>query len=493
MAIFIVGLGPGDPGQMTRQAWEVLSQAGEVYLRTRIHPTVPHLPEGPVYHSFDHLYEARDDFAAVYESIVSHLVDLARQGADVVYAVPGDPMIAEGTVTRLLAACRSEGIKVEVVNGVSFVEPTLAALGVDALPGLQLVDAIDVAAAHHPPINPDYPALVAQLYSRPLASEAKLTLMNQYPDEHPVTLVHAAGTSEARVEPVPLFEIDRGQITHLTSLYVPPFDSAPGAVTSFEGFQNTIAHLRAPDGCPWDREQTHQSLRKHLIEEAYEVLDAIDAGDIGHLREELGDLLVQVVLHAQIAVEEGEFYMAEVIRQIDAKLKRRHPHVWGDVDVQGRPDVVLANWEKIKAAERAEDGEERASVLDGVSRALPALAQAHEYDIRAVRLGFDWADESGVVDKVREEVEEVIAAETEAERFHEIGDLLLVTAVWARWLGINPEDALRAANRRFYERFTYIERKARERGRSVSDMTLDEMDALWNEIKAQQNGPGAAG
>ncbi len=196
-----------------------------------------------------------------------------------------------------------------------------------------------------------------------------------------------------------------------------------------------------------------------------------------------------MVLHSQIAVDEGEFHMAEVIRTIDAKLKRRHPHVWGDVDVQGDPQVVTVNWEKIKAAERAENDEEGRSALDGVSKALPALAQAHEYDERAVRLGFDWADEAGVIDKVREEVAEVIAARTDAERFQEIGDLLLVTAVWARWLGVNPEDALRAANRRFYERFSYIERKAHEQGRSVSDMTLAEMDALWNEIKAQQNGP----
>lgn len=489
MTLTIVGLGPGHPDDITRRAWRTLSEAREVYLRTRHHPTVQHLPEGPELHSFDEVYEAESDLARVYETIVTRLLKLAAGGREVVYAVPGDPMVAEGTVARILERVSGQGVEVRVISGVSFVEPALALLGADALPGLQLVDATDLAAAYHPPINPDYPAFVAQVYSRQVASGLKQTLANQYADDHPVRLVHAAGTTEQRVREIPLSQIDRDPVDHLTALYVPPVAS-PGKIpiaTSFEGFQNTIAHLRAPEGCPWDREQTHETLRQHLMEEAFEVIDAIDAADPAMLQEELGDLLLQIVLHAQIAVEAGEFMMTDVIEQIDAKLKRRHPHVWGEVDVHGDPGEVTANWAAIKAEERAERGESERSVLDGVPKAMPALAQAHQYDVRAVQLGFDWPDEAGVIDKVREEIQELIEAETDDERFHEIGDLLLVTAVWARWLGLNPEDALRAANRRFYERFSYIERKAREQGRAVTDMTLDEMDVLWNEIKAQQN------
>ncbi|NLH07334.1 MAG: nucleoside triphosphate pyrophosphohydrolase [Chloroflexi bacterium] len=497
MTLTIVGLGPGDPDDLTRRAWKALSEADEVYLRTRHHPTVEHLPAGPELHSFDEVYETAESFDAVYDTIVDRLLKIAASGRDIVSAVPGDPMVAEGTVTRILERAAGQGVDVQIVNGVSFVEPTLALIGVDALPGLQLVDAIDVAVAYHPPINPDYPALVAQVYSRQVASDVKLTLMNQYADDHPVWLVRAAGTAEQSAQEMPLYEIDRQPVDHLTALYVPPVPAGGGKVpiaTSFEGFQNTIAHLRAPEGCPWDREQTHETLRQHLMEEAFEVIDAIDAGDPAMLQEELGDLLLQVVLHAQIAVEEGEFMMTDVIRQIDAKLKRRHPHVWGEVDVHGNPDVVTANWAAIKAEERAARGETERSVLDGVPKAMPALAQAHQYDLRAVQLGFDWPDEAGVIAKVHEEIQEVIEAKTDDERFHEIGDLLLVTAVWARWHGLNPEDALRAANRRFYERFTYIERKAREQGRSLTEMTLDEMDVLWNEIKKQQNnGQGANG
>jgi tetrapyrrole methylase family protein/MazG family protein len=483
MTLYIVGLGPGDAGQLTRQAWEVLSTAKEVFLRTRVHPTVPHLPKSPIYHSFDELYEEAEDFKQVYTAIVDRLLSRLTAGEEVVYAVPGDPMVAEGTVTRLLSICREKQIDVRVVNGVSFIEPTLAALGIDALDGLQLVDATELASAHHPPLNPDFPALVAQLYGRRLASEVKLTLMNQYPDEHPVTLIHAAGTPEQRLEAVPLYEMDRQAMAHLTTLYVPRYDPAPEAVTSFEGFQETIAHLRAPDGCPWDREQTHQSLRPNLLEETYEVLEAIDDNDPEHLLEELGDLLLQVVLHAQIAVDEGEFRMADVIRHIDAKIKRRHPHVWGNVEVNGDAEKVIANWEQIKAQEREAKGQSERSLLDGVSAILPALAQAHEYDARARRVGFDWSSERGVVEKVHEEIGEILTATTTEEHFREIGDLLLVIAVWARWLKVNPEDALRAANRRFYERFTYIERKMRQQGRALESLSPEELDALWSEAK----------
>lgn len=487
--IIIVGLGPGDPGLITRKAWETLCSASTIFLRTSVHPTVAHLPEGVTCHSFDSLYETEASFEDVYDSIVSQLVERVITKGEVVYAVPGDPMNAEGTVTRLLAVARRAGIAIDIVSGVSFIEPSMALLEMDAVPGLQLLDATDIASAYHPPINPNYPALIAQVYSRQLANDVKLTLMNQYPDDHPVSLVHGAGAGDARVDKVRLFEVDWQDCSHLTSLYVPPLQDLEEQVVSFEGFQNTIAHLRAPDGCPWDREQTHQSLRNNLLEETYEVIDAIDAGEPDKLAEELGDLLLQIVLHTQIAIDEGEFNMADVIGLIDDKIKRRHPHVWGDVDVNGESAQVAANWEAIKAEERKNSGDDGfKSALDGISKAMPALAQTFEYDTRAARFGFDWENKAGVIEKVREEMGELLSAETEAEKFHEIGDLLLVVAVWARWLKQNPEDALRAANRRFYDRFTYIEKHARQGGRNLSDMTLDEMNALWDERKNQVRG-----
>jgi tetrapyrrole methylase family protein/MazG family protein len=482
-SITIVGLGPGRPDLLTHEAWTVLSSANEVYLRTIQHPVTGGLPISVVLHSFDRLYDSGDDFAQVYESIASEVVALGRRVEGVIYAVPGHPRVGEASVTRILELAQAESLPVRVVAGLSFIEPTLDALGIDGLDGLQVVDAIEVAAQHHPAIDPDRPGLLAQLYSRMLASDVKLTLLNQYPPEHEVRLVHAAGTADQRVVALPLVEIDRrDDLAHLTTLYVPPLPRAG----SFATFQETIAHLRAPDGCPWDREQTHQSLRPHLLEETYEVLEAIDAGDTDALREELGDLLLQIVLQTQIATDEEAFRMPDVIAGIQEKIVRRHPHVFGDVSVSGSEDVKR-NWEAIKQAERDENRKPvRESALDGLPKGLPALAQAEAYGARAARLGFDWQDVSGVLQKVAEEVRELAEAPDMESRQAEFGDLLFALVNVARWLDIEPESALRSANARWATRFRAVERAAREQGRSMREMSPDELDRLWEAAKARE-------
>ena len=291
--------------------------------------------------------------------------------------------------------------------------------------------------------------------------------------------MHAAGTAQARVESLALYEIDRSpSIGLLTALYVPPL----GPATSFEAFQEIIAHLRAPDGCPWDREQTHLSLRTYLLEEVYEVLAALDAEDVQSLQEEFGDLLLQIVLHAQIATEEGEFTMSDVLQGIHTKIVRRHPHVFGDLELKDAQGV-LQNWERLKEKERHANGKAEASLLDGVALALPALVQAEQYQLRAARVGFDWPDIQGVLDKLDEELREVHAAQETDERADEIGDVLFAVVNLARWYKLDPESALRAANQRFKSRFYYIEQAARAQGRSISDMTIDEMEAKWQEAK----------
>jgi tetrapyrrole methylase family protein/MazG family protein len=474
MSITIVGLGPGNSCHLTREAWEVLEAADEVWLRTERHPTVAGLPSHLTLYFFDALYEAAEDFSQVYEAIVTEVLRLGRRPEGVVYAVPGHPLVGEASVSRLLAQAEETGLAVRVVEGLSFVEPTLTALRIDALAGLQIHDAVEVASLYHPPLNPDLPALLAQLYSRALAADVKLTLMNQYPDDHEVALVHAAGTSSQQIVRLPLYALDRQDVEHLTTLYVSPL---PG-VTSFEGLQDTMAHLRAPDGCPWDREQTHESLRGTLLEEAYEVAAAIDAGDILALQEELGDLLLQVLIHTQIATEEGEFKMSAVISGIDGKLKHRHPHVWGGREVSGTGEV-LRRWEQLK---REEKGEQR-SALDGVPAALPALQQADTYSRRAARVGFDWSGPDGVADKVREEIVEIEGAETPEALEAEVGDLLFAVVNWSRWLGVDPEVALRQANARFAHRFRAMEWMARERELDMTAMDIDALETLWQEAK----------
>lgn len=478
--ITLLGLGPGDPALLTRQAWEVIQDLSEIYLRSRQHPTVAGFPSGLKVKSFDHLYANGESFGSVYAQIVDQVLDLGRRPEGVVYAVPGHPFIAEATSPKIAQQARRQGIPIRVVEGLSFIESVFAALEVDPFPQSALVDALELGMTHHPLFPPSMPAIIAQIYSPRVASEVKLTLMAQYPDDYPVKLVHGAGSLNPQVEALSLYEIDRSaQIGLQTSLYIPPLDRD----TSFEAFQELVAHLRAPEGCPWDREQTHQSLRPHLLEEAYEVLAALDADDPEALSEELGDLMLQIVLHAQIATEYGEFRMVDVLQHIHQKLVHRHPHVFGEVEVAGK-DEVIANWERLKAAEREVKGEsDPGGILQGVATALPALTQAQTYQKRAARVGFDWPNIAGVLEKIEEEIKEVTQAPDSRERFLEVGDLLFAVVNLARWLNVDSEPALREANSRFRRRFEYIEASARSQNRELSEYSLEEMDDLWEKAK----------
>ncbi len=477
--IVIVGLGPGDAGQLTRQAWDWLVGLDEVYLRTRQHPTVAGFPEGLIVHSFDELYDQGEQFEAVYAEIVERVLALGRREQGVTYAVPGHPFVAESTAPEIVRRAKTEGLPVRVIEGISFLEPTFTALRLDPYPRLTLVDALELGSLHMPNFPPDCAVLVAQIYSRSIASDVKLTLNAVYPDRHPVRLVHAAGTAEELVEELSLYEIDRSRnIGLLTALYVPPLDSD----TSLEGFQEIVAHLRAPDGCPWDKEQTLQSMGAQLLDEVYEALESLDAEDPDGVREELGDVLLLVTMLSQIGSEEGLFNMAEVIQGIHRKIVRRHPHVFGEVNVDGTQGV-LRNWEKIKEEERKQNGKEtEKGILDGVNKAMPALKRAQAYQSRAAHVGFDWTDVAGVREKVMEEWREVSEAEGE-ELEKELGDLLFAVVNLVRWYKVDAETALRKASQRFYERFRHIEQGAKSSGRTLSDLSMDEMEALWQQAK----------
>jgi tetrapyrrole methylase family protein/MazG family protein len=439
------------------------------------------LPACLTLYDFDELYETLEDFAGVYEFIADQIVALGKRVEGVVYAVPGHPLVGELSVQGILSRARDEGLRTNLVDGLSFVEPVLTVLGIDGLGGLQLSDATELAAAHHPHLDPDRPALIGQLYGQRLASGVKLTLMNAYPEDWTVTLVKAAGIEGGTAFTMPLYELDRGDVCdHLTTCYVPALPRGAG----LPALQNTVARLRAPDGCPWDREQTHHSLRSNLLEEAYEVLASLDAQDEDKLCEELGDLLMQIAMHVQIATEEGSFRFADVIGGIDAKLKRRHPHVFGDLAVESTADV-LRNWEAIKAAERtrSHQGGEELSRLDGVPAILPSLARAQALGDRAARAGFDWPNLHGVLDKVGEELGEVKDALDREAQAKELGDLLFSLVNFARWLEVDAESALRGACDRFVRRYTWMEQHARRQGLDLSSLPLEEQDALWDQAK----------
>lgn len=478
--ITLLGLGPGDPNLLTRQAWDWLDQIPEIYLRTKQHPVVAGFPVHLKVHSFDHLYDKGEKFEEVYANITEQVLELGRRPQGVTYAVPGHPFVAEATSPEIARRARAEGLTVRIIEGISFLEPVFSALEIDPFPRMAMMDAFELASLHHPNFPPDMPGLITQIYDNFSASSVKLTLNAVYPDDHPVTLVHAAGTSEQVIETCKLFEMDRSEhIGLLTALYIPPLDSD----TSLEAFQEVVARLRAPDGCPWDREQTHASLRKYLLEETYEALAALDAEDADALQEELGDLMLQILLHAQIGSEEGEFTMAQILQGIHRKIVRRHPHVFGEVQVSG-VDGVLLNWQKLKEQERVENGEGvMKGMLDGVPKILPALSQAQEIQDRAARIGFDWPDIEPVIAKVFEELAEVRQAETDDERSAELGDLIFAVVNLVRWYKVDAESALRGTNQKFRNRFAYIEKRAREAKRDLGTLTLTEMDVWWEEAK----------
>lgn len=249
----------------------------------------------------------------------------------------------------------------------------------------------------------------------------------------------------------------------------------------FQTLVEVVARLRAPGGCPWDREQTHESLKRHLLEECYEALEAIDQGTPSLLAEELGDILVQVAFHADIAREAGDFTLADVLTAINSKLVRRHPHVFGDTIVSDAREVEL-NWEQLKAAERAQQGV-RKSPVDGIPSALPALSYAQLMQDRVARVGFEWEDVDGVIEKLVEEAGEFRQATTDAERVHELGDLFLVMVNLCRWMDVQAEDALRQANGRFRSRYLKMEELAEQRGLDFEQLALDDKEALWQEAK----------
>ncbi len=254
--------------------------------------------------------------------------------------------------------------------------------------------------------------------------------------------------------------------------------SLPQDLSKFDALVEIIARLRAPDGCPWDREQTHQSLRGNLLSECYEVMEVLDEGNPEKLCEELGDLLLQIVLHAQIARDNGEFEIGDVVKSITAKIVRRHPHIFGSTKVKDAEEV-MHNWEELKREER----EEGASMLEGVPKEMPSLGYAYEIQRRVARVGFDWEDTEGVIDKLVEEVKELQEADSPEERAQEYGDLFFTLANIARREGVDPEAALREANRKFYKRFAYMEELCRQRGQSFHELSFDEQNALWEEAK----------
>lgn len=486
--IYILGLGPGNIDALTIGVVDRIKSGDKNYLRTENHPTVKYLTDNNIpYESYDYAYEKEEDFEKVYEYIVKDLIKKSNKHNTINYLVPGNPMVAEKTV-ELLLNTKDKDLKIELLTAVSFIEPMIELVGVDPVHGLKIIDGIGFKIKD---IDINLDCIVTQVYNKKVASDIKLILSEVYGDEYEIYLINNAGVvGEEEVYRIPIYELDRNhRIGSLTSIYIPKVDKIDKKIYDIADIMDTVEILRSDNGCPWDREQTHKSLRECVIEEAYEVVDAIDKEDIDGLIEELGDLLFQVIFHSQIGLEEGEFNLYEITTELNKKMIFRHPHVFNEKKVEKSEEVVY-NWNKLKFKDRGIST--YTDILKDVPR-LSSLIRSYKVQERAGEIGFDWEDVGGALDKVKEEYLEVLEAINnfeggDVERIEEeLGDLLFSVVNVCRFLDVDPEVALNNTINKFIKRFEIMELKAKKLGIKLENMTLEEMDVLWNEAKLHRN------
>jgi tetrapyrrole methylase family protein/MazG family protein len=479
--VVIVGLGPGPRNTVTQATLEAIERIEVQFVRTKRHPTADLMPKAT---SFDSLYDTLPTFEDVYGAITEAVVAAALTHGEVLYAVPGSPLILESSVAQLRADSR---VEVQVLPALSFLDLAWEALGIDPVnAGVRLIDghrfALEASGERGP-------LLVAQVHADWVLSDVKLSHESANGNE-PVVLLHHLGLPDQRVEHTTWQELDRVlPADHLTTLYIAQMaEPVSGELARLHQLARTLR-----EQCPWDREQTHDSLIKHLIEETYEVVDAIEMLDVNDpatdeaFIEELGDLLYQVEFHATIAEQQGRFSMADVARSIHDKLVRRHPHVFGDVVANSANDVVQT-WDEVKRAEKkSTDGV--ASTFVGVAKSGPSLQYATKIQKRAADVGFDWPNADGAFEKIIEESAEIrqaVALNSDPETVRmELGDLLFSVVNLSRHLGHDAEQALRGASDKFRHRFEQVEQLALSRGIDLANAPLEQLDALWDEVKKQ--------
>ena len=456
----MLGLGPGSLGRLAASTRAMLlDPATTVIVRTLQHPAAIELASKRVVQSCDDLYN-RTTFEEVYDAIADRVVEAAEKGPTI-YAVPGSALVGELAVGRIRGR-----IEAEVLSGESFIDAVLAAVGYDPLDrGLRILNGHRMPY----PLVIEGPTVVAQVDIPVVMADACSRLARVVGEGTMAAVVIDAGGPEERVVEVPLDEVNPDLAGVRTSIFLDPM---PGGMV---GAIRVMARLR--EECPWDRKQTHESLVKNLIEETYELVEAIGSQSEGRLEDELGDVLLQVLFHATMTRQVGSFDIEDVAENLRQKLVRRHPHVFGDVEVADA-DEVKANWEQIKDSER---GQGRRSVLDGVPIGLPGLERAAKLQLRAADVGFDWPNLPPVLDKLMEEVEELRVALEEGVRVEEeLGDVLFTLVNLARHLTVDPELALRGSIDRFTARFQAMEAMG-----PLDDLGLADLDERWETAKRE--------
>ena len=455
--ITIIGLGHLEQDQQPPQTQHLLETAPTLYLKA-ISSAQLGLDRSDA-RLIKPVFDSEDGLTDRYQSLAGQLIATAP----VVFATPGDPLIDEAGTGIIQQTAAQAGVPVKLISGRPILTDMLTQLNITPTAGLQILDATLLCSYHYPPLEPHCPVLITGLYHPSLIKPVQRILGYLYPAQVTLTGLGDQGSIETTLDHLP---------PDVTAIFI----SAQTGNFGLTHFQEIIAHLRAPNGCPWDRKQTHQTLRPYLLDETYEVLAALDDDNPPELADELGDLLLQIALHAQIAAEAKTFHMNDVVTNICQKMIRRHPHVFGQVVVNDS-DEVEVNWDAIKAREKAAKGQTNStpSVMDNVTATLPALAQTLDISKKAVKLGFEWDDAAGVLAKLLEEAQELTQANDAAEIEAELGDFLFTAVNLARKLNVDAESALRACNIRFMRRFRRVEALARKQ-----NLHLPEIDqSTW--------------
>lgn len=478
--IKIVGLGPGSPEALTIGAIKALEESKNLYFRTEKHPTVDYLKQGlQNFKTCDNYYEEGNSFDEVYSNIARDMIEEYKNYGELVYAVPGHPLVAEKSVLNLINLCTENNIEYKILPAVSFVDAMMDRLQIDPIEGLKIIDAFDIK---NQILDKRIGTIITQVYNPLIASEVKLELLEYYHDETEIYYVRAAGIEgEESIRKIPIYELDMQEdIDYLTSVYIPKDINNK---KDFYDLVNTIEILRGENGCAWDREQTHESIKNCLLEEAYEVIEAIENDNIDGLIEELGDILLQVVFHSAIGKEDGYFNISDVIEAITSKMIYRHPHVFVDRKDKTSSEI-LQNWDELKKEEK--NYKTIIEEIEAIAKTLPALTRAHKVQKKVSKVGFDFEDINEAVNKVEEEIKEVLDVYKTNNRekiINEIGDLLFSCVNLSRLLNIDEEEALNKSIKKFVKRFKFIEESILEQDRDFKDVTLDEMNTLWEDSK----------
>lgn len=478
--ITVVSLGPGDPELLTAQSMNAMKKAKRLIFRTAQHPVCAALTEAGVQStSLDDYYDRYEDFDEMHRDMAKALWTKAEHHA-VVFAV-----LDAGTdgAVRELRAQQPQDAVLRILPGVTLADACIAQLPgnlapIGALRTIPAEDAVTAAA------DPTTPLLITEIWNRSLACDLKLRLCDVYGDELPTVLFPSTVKTNRKPQNIQLWEMDRlHTYDHTVCLYLPAVPLQQRTRYSFQDLQSIMHQVRRQ--CPWDREQTHQTLRRYLIEEAYEAVGAVDEGDMDHLADELGDVLLQVAFHADIAESAYEFTMQDITTAIVHKMLYRHAHIFGNAHCD-TPEEVADSWEKLKKAEKGLMSQ--GSVLADVSKSLPALMRAEKVQKKAAQVGFDWDTPQDALPKVHEEADEVLDELKNArDPGEELGDLLFSCVNVARLSGIDPEQALKNATEKFIKRFSAMENLIKLDEKSLKDLTLSEMDVYWNRVKAAQN------